>query len=447
MKAPPTGSRSCISTGRRKTSAWQSGDVRVFESSAIQGTVRQRFGDANQAIFDHEDDDEAAQTDPFPDLDVMREIPDSYRFGEGIAKLAAPLGVQPQPLCGRGPKEVLASGRTEADHTVFVFEEGEQAAVLGAFARLLAETFSEQELRTGSFLAVGLKHSQSGSEDPAKEPQRVGHYWDGYRPEIALREPRPPTMRQHILIGTARSAESGESHPGINMVTAGIARLVTLQEGAAPAQGFHTHQQVMRGLNGTKCSRPYQYLLCRWIGRGQTPSRKMWEKVWSGVLRKVVGVLTGREARGKGFSDFLAWSNNGPGAAQTAQNRTTGDNIFRYPSEDPKVAVRLGSIHSVKGETHTAVLLLETFWYKHNLGGLLPWLDGSKSGAGKPRDSTRLKIHYVGMTRPTHLVCLALRRDSLLKPNGDVNDELIARLKVQGWRVEMIHRVPGDVAR
>ncbi|NEI63856.1 MULTISPECIES: hypothetical protein [Rhizobium] len=41
---------------------------------------------------------------------------------------------------------------------------------------------------------------------------------------------------------------------------------------------------------------------------------------------------------------------------------TVASNIFAYPAADPKVKIRLGSIHSVKGETHTATLVLDSFF-------------------------------------------------------------------------------------
>jgi DNA helicase-2/ATP-dependent DNA helicase PcrA len=75
-------------------------------------------------------------------------------------------------------------------------------------------------------------------------------------------------------------------------------------------------------------------------------------------------------------------------------------------------------VHSVKGETHTATLVLDSFFHKHHLDQLRPWLLGKKPLAGKTtinekvRLSGRLKLHYVAMTRPSHLLCLAMRKDA-----------------------------------
>ncbi len=41
----------------------------------------------------------------------------------------------------------------------------------------------------------------------------------------------------------------------------------------------------------------------------------------------------------------------------------------------------MSSIHAVKGETHFATLILETFLYSHAIKSLLPWLLGKRRGA------------------------------------------------------------------
>src|SRR3569832_1925636 len=81
------------------------------------------------------------------------------------------------------------------------------------------------------------------------------------------------------------------------------------------------------------------------------------------------------------------------------------------PPDGPAVDIRVGSIHSAKGETHTATLVLDTFFYDHHLRALRPWLLGQRLGQGTegPRMCSRLKQHYVAFTRPTHLLAIAMR--------------------------------------
>jgi DNA helicase-2/ATP-dependent DNA helicase PcrA len=133
---------------------------------------------------------------------------------------------------------------------------------------------------------------------------------------------------------------------------------------------------------------------------------------------------------------FLIWNVVGDESCLSSTRRSQ-DNIFRYPSDEPKVYIGIGSIHSVKGKEHTATLVLETYWHKHNLKALIPWITGNQKGWKKSdgiRLQTRLKVHYVAMTRPTHLLCLAMKR-STFESGGDLDKELVKSVEQRGWRI------------
>ncbi|MCK1546179.1 hypothetical protein IVB12_30630 [Bradyrhizobium sp. 179] len=135
------------------------------------------------------------------------------------------------------------------------------------------------------------------------------------------------------------------------------------------------------------------------------PESEEWSSVWVPALH-AIGMAISKSTGSAAALEFLDY----PLVAATAGTFSTRDNIFRHPAAGPAVKIRVGSTHSVKGETHTATLVLDTFYSKHSLVALKPWLLGQKSGGAGPgvRDLTRLKQHYVAMTRPTHLLCLAI---------------------------------------
>lgn len=110
-------------------------------------------------------------------------------------------------------------------------------------------------------------------------------------------------------------------------------------------------------------------------------------------------------------------------------------NIFKYQSQDAKICVEIGTIHSVKGETHTATLYLETYYY--NDGGksyesqrIIDQLKGKCVDANcGVRVKESLKMAYVGMSRPTDLLCLAIHKSRIavnditeLQNNWDIID-------------------------
>ncbi|WP_257604195.1 hypothetical protein [Pseudomonas tolaasii] len=101
--------------------------------------------------------------------------------------------------------------------------------------------------------------------------------------------------------------------------------------------------------------------------------------------------------------------------------------------------VKLGSIHSSKGQNHTATLVLETYSHEHFIASLLPWLTGQQSHGGirtRKRIVQRLPAMYVAMTRPTHLLCLAISRKTF--GEGEKIEANCGQLREQGWDIQYV---------
>ncbi|HII93015.1 MAG TPA: UvrD-helicase domain-containing protein [Methanosarcina sp.] len=81
-----------------------------------------------------------------------------------------------------------------------------------------------------------------------------------------------------------------------------------------------------------------------------------------------------------------------------------------YNKED--IRIEVATVHSVKGETHTATLYLETFHHEYDIETIIGYL---RKSSGKPnkRQTKALKVAYVGMTRPTCLLCVAAHKDTI----------------------------------
>lgn len=404
--------------------------------------IRQRFGDGNQAIFDSTGTKEAT-TDKFPDGTMKKDLPNSHRFGQKIADLADPLGLVPYGLKGQGPKTSLASGVSEGRHTIFLFGDNSTDKVIDAYAKLLIETFSKRELDEGTFWAIGQRHSPpEETADHNKTPYHVGHYWPDYDPQLTSRDPKPKTFVQYIFAGMGRAETSREAYLSIEKIAEGILRLAGMVElKKVLLRRQHSHRFVMEHLDKcTTVKERYEELIASFAVKREAPAKETWDNHWCVVVRKIAETIAGTPLSSPEVNGFLAWK-DGPDVPKTPPvARRSRDNIYRYPYDDPKVHIRVGSIHSVKGQTHTATLVLETFWQKHNLDSLAPWLYGSNSGGQSDgvQQQVRLKLHYVAMTRPTHLLCLAMKMNTFKGDNGDLNQELKQKLEQRGWQVRLI---------
>jgi hypothetical protein len=249
-------------------------------------------------------------------------------------------------------------------------------------------------------------------------------------------EPRPKTFLQYVAAGRALAHSSGEAHYVVNKAADGILRLAAILNPTANLSvRKRGHRYVREMLAGdAEADRNYVEIISALTADGVgnvVPST--WRNVWAPRVKAVAEILSGTSADSAEATAFLSIQAEIGGCTQPSSTAQR-DNVFRFPSQSPKVEVRVGSIHSVKGETHTATLILDTYYRKHHLEALKPWLLGKKSGGGSENNAlfSRLRQHYVAMTRPSHLVCMAMREDCLT--NVDV-----AALQNRGWRVARVN--------
>ncbi|MCG3692185.1 UvrD-helicase domain-containing protein [Aliarcobacter butzleri] len=94
-------------------------------------------------------------------------------------------------------------------------------------------------------------------------------------------------------------------------------------------------------------------------------------------------------------------------------------NKFNYSNGEITFDIDISTIHKVKGETHTATLVLETFNRTYDLKQLLNLLKGKTVKSSTMVDSKK-KLLYVAMSRPTHLLCFAINKEHL--NDGDKSD-------------------------
>ena len=110
------------------------------------------------------------------------------------------------------------------------------------------------------------------------------------------------------------------------------------------------------------------------------------------------------------------------------QTLYTESNQYRY-NEDVNIVV--STIHGVKGETHTATLYLETFYHDYDIFRIIEYLKGNHSNPTQAHVIENLKMSYVGMSRPSHLLCVAVHKNHLVgheeglrKAGWDMNYDL-----------------------
>ncbi len=394
---------------------------------------RQRFGDSNQAIYSRPGL-KGANTDPFPGS-VVQGIPRSYRFAQGLADEVKGLGVIPQALIGSGPPtHIDADPQAPA---IFLFDDASVQSVLPRYCAHLVDSFNSAALERGVFTAVAGVHELN---EDGRVPRAMGHYAPSYNPDCARRETAPSSFAQYLARARFETAGSGNSDKLVN--AAASALLAASELAGSTHNGIarkSPHRRVTDLLAETEAYASYLALQEMMLTTRGEITQLNWNAAALPLVETIVKQLSTAAALCANVGTFLAWPQVNPPDEGDAAIVARNDNLFAYPSDAPQVRVRLGSIHSVKGETHTATLVLDSFYYDHHLSELKPWLLGAKTGGStvNKRGMTvfegsrmlgRLKLHYVAMTRPTHLLCLAMRKDAFVDGELDI-------LRGRGWTI------------
>ncbi len=96
--------------------------------------------------------------------------------------------------------------------------------------------------------------------------------------------------------------------------------------------------------------------------------------------------------------------------------------------------IKIGTVHSVKGQTHCATMYIETSYYdyeteKKNIQKALKKEEHNFKLADRSdiRGKEAFKMMYVGFSRPTHLLCFAALKDNV---NGEIGN-----YKKTGWKI------------
>ncbi|WP_122439457.1 UvrD-helicase domain-containing protein [Pseudomonas viridiflava] len=414
------------------TSAMQNDYINTIFPRDNPGICVTRVGDPNQAIFESDVDTNGSD---FPDRSRTVEISSSFRFDESIARLANPFAFR--AVTGR------LSGRRDADvralrHTIFIFPDGDGSGVLDAYGRLVLQELPVDLHGKAIVSAIGYTHRDFDPLDTnlLHYPKTVGHYWEGYDRNASSAKYRPPTLIERVRQAKRNLVKGDTAHHSVEEIAKGLLHLVNLTNLTTKIKvGARQHVQVQQLFTDPEDLVSYQQLVVELLF---TPNIINIDS-WSSYARRfsdLVSVLAGTHEQpetARGYLDWVAESVEvvQEGAVQNAVN------TFRSTHENGAVDIKLGSIHSSKGQTHTATLVLETFNYEHFIASLLPWAAGQKiHGGARPgkRITQRLLAMYVAMTRPTHLLCLAVSRRAL--GEGEVFDANCLQLREQGWDIQ-----------
>jgi DNA helicase II / ATP-dependent DNA helicase PcrA len=401
-------------------------DTSKMQDSVIEqifgadGCIFQRFGDKNQAIFDFDSDSDGGQS-LFGRRNILF-LNGTHRFGKSIAAFASQLtAVERQALVGN-------PGLPDLEHTVFVFDRAAVDRVVPSFGNLVLKIVPPEILTQRSVCVVGNRVNPANH---AKDnfPAFLGDYGDYYVSPRSAKPETPDTFLGYIVEARKKWAETGTGAEPYNLAISGV--LALLRRNAHPGEAEavpRTKTTLHKAMMQSGGFNPFQKLIWQLLN----PVNQLDEQKWTACIKEILP-LFGIAKPLQDASNFLAWENcAGAMPAREAKSAIRTEGIYLHRVGEISLPIRYDSIHAVKGETHAATMVVETFARQHDLKELLPVLTAAQHGS-QMRDSARghCKRVFVGMSRPSHLLCLAISAEH-------ITNAQITALAANGWKIQKV---------
>ena len=390
----------------------------------------QAFGDCNQAIYDKEN---GTLVKAFPKANHLL-MANSNRFGDGIAKLANTVAFDGTVMSGKGTDFI----DKETKHTIFLYSKDKINEVLKQYARLILDTFSDKELEVYKEYgchAVGWRNNKGEESNPNILPMSIEDYWNDYDPIKSVNSKSPKNFIGYYRDANLAFGLTNELGAFFKIIYSGLIRINALvnisNRATIKGKSFAASLTVLPEGNQKKIRKRMIEVFC-----ADCENEIQWKEIKKLIVEilKLYGMNTSKLSydEKEKIKAILHWEEE---TKKVNLNEKGKPNMFIYRdiSTGRSVEIAIGSIHSVKGRTHLATLVLETFTRTHNMKNILSQLasikktDSIKTSMG----IMRLKCQYVAMTRAKALLCLALPIDS-------VKNNQRSALEKLGWNIEEI---------
>ena len=388
--------------------------INKLYEKAPDNVFYQAYGDSNQAIFNSYERIE--EVNVFP-RNACLEMLNSKRFVESIAKLSNGVALDKRKMVGEGK----GISNKNPKHTIFLFKHGQEEKVLQKYAELLLQTFSDDEIskyKKYGCHVLGMVHKLDNKENEIAV--RLSNYYPEYNPET--KKTTPTQLIDYFYIAEEQLCKTREFAQKVDWICKGILKLIKMSQKKEIKYSNSAFRTIVRNV-ATNHVRENLLVICDM----DYTSPKAWNKTLE-YIYEVFGDFINIEKMKT--EKFIEWKGAVEKEGQEFEDKSTNKMMYKDEASGRSVELQFGSIHSSKGRTHLATLILETKYYEYNLSSILPWLAGKNGKLGQ-RNKQRLKCQYVAMTRAKGLICLAMLEDN-------VSSEMQKDLIEFGWNVEFV---------
>ncbi|EDP16013.1 hypothetical protein CLOBOL_04184 [Enterocloster bolteae ATCC BAA-613] len=359
--------------------------------------VIQKFGDMDQAIYDDKEEVERNV------LEDRYEISKSMRFPQNIADIIENLRVEPHK------KTLIGNGNADAFIYILVFEHDKICNVKDKFVDLILEHNLKKEKSVFKCCGwVGYKEKE--------EQLSVKSYYPMY---ISNKD---VTIKQVGMSFQSILEENAKHNVTVGLIYKSV--IVCIVRYLNMNDITFEEKQITYSI------------LEKYIKNNMTIE---WINLRSLIVREATKIknydetafkIIGTEALHIVFHFFEECNEKQFLKLFERQTNSKKDVLYNCYTRDG-VSVLFDTVHGVKGETHTGTLYVETYFNKKtDMQRILKFMSGSNIKKMGADEKKALKVGYVGMSRATDMLCIAIGEDTFKMYEKEI-EELEQSRKLQ----------------
>lgn len=389
----------------------------------------QRVGDRNQAIHSVNDFDVESA---WQDRDSVLSFANSYRLSPQVAPI-----VEFFALDRADGFRINGLGEATIKPHLIIFDDDSICTVVQKYSSMLRKLIDEGKIPERSetvFKAVAWNSVwNEDDEDRAGGKSRLVDYCPTFQ-----KARQKPSIDHKCLDDYPRYYERKNQTLGDaqKSILNAFLKILRLEEANNSGSGSHfTSNSLLKHLreNHTDFYEQLKLHLYRWslsLVKGDT----------TGVVEEIRETIpTLLRLFGKEINQSREFIDQPAGTAATDNTiQQSSSNIVNIDGFD----IELATVHSVKGQTHTATLYLETYFHKDGRGDAAKSYESQRlsgqflrnflSGAEGKHVKQSTKMVYVGFSRPTHLLCFAVHKDRFVKYLTELDTSIWEIIRIDG---------------
>ncbi|MCL2722225.1 MAG: UvrD-helicase domain-containing protein [Treponema sp.] len=359
---------------------------KLFYNNGTANSIFQRIGDNNQAIFEND-----SNNNHWVNRDRVLKIEGSHRLSSNVAGIVTKFAIAPIEIKGNHSSTIKPH--------IIVYDDNSISSVIEEYAKLIKTFFASGAMINSTdnkYVAIGWRKSND-------KGITITSYFNNYQEQDLSNKKDFDTFNDYLF-----SADEMNEVVNVNKIRSRIInaflKFLRNENILTNDSRYYTRTSFIEKIksNGQNFEDSFNRNLFAWVCdiiKKESPLSKIRNFIETELLQLF------SEKTDIVNSDFFAIKQS------NLQIELNGlkSNIFSYDGID----IEIGTVHSVKGKTNAATLYLETFYQgKYESERLKDSFSGKNfSDSNKAHSVQASKMVYVGFSRPTHLLAVAIHKD------------------------------------